>query len=130
MKTAKSANEKPSTASEEVGISNFSFPLYDTLNTTDLPSHDMSSSEKDSLVGKVESLDIEGKETVLILIKKFQAVEGLVSDKLPYGGKKSKKDIKFDISEMPNPLRHLLMKFASLHLNRMEESKNREEAAL
>lgn len=104
----------------------FSFPLYDMLNTPDLPAHEMTSLEKDKLVGLIESLDVEGRESILLLVKKHQAVQQQNSDKLPYGGKKVKKDLKFDLTEVPNQLRHILLKFALLRSSHMDEIKARE----
>lgn len=104
---------------------NFSFPLYDNLNINDLPIHEMTSAEKDGLVELVESLDEDGRERVFVLIKKFYSQQGEGNVRIPYNGKQVKKDIKFDLSEMPNKLRHMLHKFVVMHHKTMSEDKER-----
>ena len=101
---------------------NFSFPLYDSLNTPDLQNHDMTTIERDSLVDLIESLDNDGKELIFILTKKYQLNEH-PNDKsrIPFSGKRTKKDLKFDLTDMPNKLKHLLYKFAVMHHKTMKE---------
>jgi len=108
---------------------NFSFPLYDNLNLTDLPTHEMTSAEKDNLVELIESLDEDGKERVFVLIKKFYSLQQPDNNiRIPYNGKQVKKDVKFDLSEMPNKLRHMLNKFVEMHHKTMLEEKERIKA--
>lgn len=109
---------------------NISFPLFDTLNLTDLPTHEMTSTEKDTLVELIESLDDDGKERVFVLIKKFHCLQQPENSiRIPFNGKQVKKDIKFDLSEMPNKLRHMLSKFVEMHHKTMLEEKERIKAS-
>ncbi len=108
--------------------SGFSFPLYDSLDTADIADMEFTTSDKAQCAILLQSLDTEGRERAFMLIKKHQALSepgGITkaSVRIPYNGKRkrAKKDIEFDLNEMPEKLCKLLYKFAQMHLKTMED---------
>lgn len=112
----------------------FSFPLYDSLNTPDVTDTELTSSEKEDCVRMLNTLDMEGRERVYMLMKKHQELSepgGITKTaaRIPYNGKRkrNKKDIDFDMGDIPSKLCRLIYKFVQLHTKAMEEEKSRSE---
>lgn len=98
------------------------FPLYDSLSA-DVSSVDLKVKQKDEFMKLVKSIDNEGLDRIYVLIRMYQLEnsEDKSTFKLPYGGKYIKNDLKFDLNELPNELKHILYKFVKIHSSKMEE---------
>jgi hypothetical protein len=98
------------------------FPLYDNL-VKDLPSEEMSTKQKDKFMKLIKDIDEKGSELIYALIRVYQLEnsEDKSTFKLPYGGKFIKHDMKFDLNDFPNELKHMLLKFITMHSNTMKE---------
>jgi hypothetical protein len=99
------------------------FPLYTTLNNN-LANKDLTKTQKDDFMKKIESMDSEGHDLIYALIKCFY-LENTKSDHLsvPYNGEISKDKITFDLQQFPNPLKQLLYKFIILNGKKRAEDK-------
>ena len=58
---------------------------------------------------------------VLIRVYQLENTDDKSTFKLPFGGKYIKDDIKFDLNELPNKLKHMLVKFVDIHSKKIEE---------
>ena len=98
------------------------FPLYDNL-LKDLPLEEMTTKQKDKFMKLVKDIDVNGSELIYALIRVYQLEnsEDKSTFKLPYGGKFIKYDMNFDFSELPNQLKHMLLKFIQIHIKTMKE---------
>ena len=98
------------------------FPLYDNL-LTDLPVEEITSKQKDKFMKLVKDIDVNGSELIYALISVYQLEnsEDKSTFKLPYGGKFIKYDMNFDFNELPNQLKHMLLKFIQIHTKTMKE---------
>jgi len=99
------------------------FPLYDTLFNEITTNEDISDKEKDKFIKMVKNIDQTGYELIYVLIRVYQLEnsEDKSTFKLPFGGKYSKEDIKFDLNELPNKLKHMLYRFVNIHTKKIEE---------
>ena len=99
------------------------FPLYDTLFNEITTNEDISDKEKEQFIKLVKSLDQIGYELMYVLIRVYQLenTDDKSTFKLPFGGKYIKDDIKFDLNELPNKLKHMLVKFVDIHSKKIEE---------
>ena len=99
------------------------FPLYDTLFNDVNTNEDISDKEKEQFIKLVKSLDQIGYELMYVLIRVYQLenTDDKSTFKLPFGGKYIKDDIKFDMNELPNKLKHMLLKFVNIHSKKIEE---------
>ena len=100
------------------------FPLYNSL-LKDIPKEDLSVIEKRTFIKRVGKIDKNGHELIYSLIRIYQINnnEQSTSFNLPYNGTYLEKDIHFDLELFPIKLKHILFRFASLHLNKMKEEK-------
>jgi hypothetical protein len=94
------------------------FSLYYTLNKV-TETRRLSSSEKKSLLSKLESLDKMRSEAALLLIVEYAIdEEGLIVDPLniivPYQGKQTGANVVFDVEKIPTKLLWILFKFVSV----------------
>jgi hypothetical protein len=98
------------------------FPLYDNL-IKDLPVEEMQVKNKDKFIKLVKDIDEYGCELIYALIRIYQLEnsDDKSTFKLPYGGKFVKHDMKFDFNELPNELKHILLKFVQIHIKTMKE---------
>lgn len=107
-----------------------SFPLYDNLNV-DLPKKDLTAKQKTELMQQIQDLDTNALELVYALIQ-FYANKFKTDDTLPYKGEKMKTEdenlynIKWNLTELPIPLRQILWKFTNMHLKTSQENAHRE----
>ena len=107
------------------------FPLYDSL-IRDIPKKDLSVSQKEELIEKINEIDENGRSLVYALIQ-FYNIENRdeeLSEDLPYGGtkdviKKGKETLTSTLTNLPVKLRHILYKFVIMHTKNMEEQAQR-----
>lgn len=111
------------------------FPLYNNLNK-DIPKKDLTVSQKEELVFKLNSIDDTGRDLVYALIQfcnienTNENQENTYSDQLPYNGireevKKSRENLTWSLADLPIRLRHILYKFVNMHSQTMKELEQR-----
>ena len=107
------------------------FPLYDNL-TKNLPLEEMTIKQKDKFMKLIKDNDETGSELIYALIRLYQLEnsEDKSTFKLPYGGKFIKNDMKFDLNDFPNELKHILLKFIIMHLDTMKEEIEKRDSAI
>lgn len=100
-------------------------PLYDTL-IKDLPEEEITIKQKDKFMKLIKDIDEYGSELIYVLIRLYQLEnsDDKSTFKLPYGGKFVKHDMKFDFNELPNELKHILLKFIQIHIKTLKEENN------
>lgn len=100
------------------------FPLYDSLSKN-IPTTDLTVSQKKTFIKRLEKIDHEGRELVYALIRMYQMEnnEENTSFTLPYNGKYVNNNISFDLDGLPVPLKQILLKFLSAHLAKMREER-------
>ena len=101
------------------------FPLYDSLNTN-VKNKDLTVLHKKDFIKKINILDHNGHELIYALIRIYQMEneEDNTSFTLPYNGSYINKDMKFEMSNLPHKLKHILYKFIKVHLKKMKDEKN------
>ncbi len=104
-----------------------SFPFYDIM-MKDTKTADLTVKQKNDFLAKMLLIDKNGYELIYALIRVFEINnEDLPSSfKLPYSGKFIDKDMHFDLEKLPLKLRQVLYKFINVHLEKMEEEKNKQ----
>tara|TARA_B100000989_G_C19274516_1_gene357658 strand:+ start:258 stop:593 length:336 start_codon:yes stop_codon:yes gene_type:complete len=109
-----------------------SFPLYDRL-AVDIPSKDLSVKQKTELIEKVNSIDQNGKELVYVLIQMY-AKKNNINDLYPFKCDKTNEtngeNLSWNLTDIPQKLRHILHKFISMHTYNMEEEEIRANVSL
>lgn len=93
--------------------------LYDTISK-DLPSTELPMTGKDEFIKMVKKLDDKGNEIFFILMKLYE-MRSCENPGIPYDGKISSDEIKFELESLPTQLQHMLFKFMSIHLKSIEE---------
>ncbi len=100
-----------------------SFPLYDIL-LKDCNDNDLADIQKKEIIPLINSLDDKGHENIFTIIR----IHGVLKNKtkedifdIPYNGKKIDKQIKFNLSKLPNIVKQMIYKFSQIHKKRMEE---------
>jgi hypothetical protein len=65
----------------------------------------------------IKKIDDNTSELVYALIRVYQLEnnENISTFTLPYDGKFIDNEIKFDLNELPNKLKHILLKFLKMH---------------
>ena len=104
-------------------MNNSNFPLYDNL-CLDIPkTKDLTVKQKNDFMKKITHLDDNGFELVYALIRVFQLENNadISTFKLPYDGKFDNSEMKFDLNELPTPLKQMIYKFVLLHTDSMKE---------
>ena len=98
------------------------FPLYDSL-ITDAINIDLTTNEKDEFIKLAKNIDVDGAERLYVLIRIYQLEnsDDKSTFKIPYGGKYTKTDLKFDLNDLPSQLKQILYKFITMHCKTMEE---------
>lgn len=99
------------------------FPLYDSM-IYKIPNKDLTKKQKDDFISKIKNIDNDGAECIYSLIRVFEIENGENDSgtfKLPYCGKYVKKNMKFDLEQLPNKLKQILYKFLLIHIKKMEE---------
>ena len=93
------------------------FPLYDNLLSEVQTFEDLNNKQKDEFMKLVTDIDDNTSELIYALIRVYQLEnsENKNTFTLPYDGKFLEKDIKFDLNELPNQLKQILLKFLLLH---------------
>ena len=93
------------------------FPLYDNLLAEVQTFEDLNNKQKDQFMKLIDDIDENTSELIYALIRVYQLEnsENKNTFTLPYDGKFIDKDIKFDLNELPNQLKHILLKFLLLH---------------
>lgn len=96
-----------------------SFPLYDTISnsTADKKNLELSPEEKDVFLEDIQKVKVADFELFYMLIKMY-AQEQQEKEFLPYGGKKLKKGIRFDLGDCPPHLQQILYKFLQTYLQK------------
>lgn len=107
------------------------FPLYNNL-TSNLPSKDLTVKQKEEFIQKTKTIDTDGAEHLVALIKHHFTQNNEESEDIPYNGEYSSTgeytgDYTYNFLELPIPLRHILYKFIVMHYRKMEEEKEREK---
>lgn len=112
-------------------MSNSNFPLYDNLSSG-ISARDLTTKQKNEFMSKVKNIDENGAELIYALIRVFQMEnsEDNSTFKLPYDGKYSNNDMKFDLNQLPNQLKQILYKFIQLHTESMKEENKLTETRL
>ena len=95
------------------------FPLYDSLKQYS-SKKDLTIKEKTDFIQKVDQLDDEGYGLMYALIKCYQ-LEHEKDSYIPYKAVVNKEHIDFNMNELPNPLKRMLYKFLSLHLEKLQQ---------
>ena len=113
-----------------------SFPLFDSLNK-EIPKKDLTMKEKEEFVNKIQEIDDAGIDLVYALIQIYHIrnEKDKLSEELPYKGKrycvcKGKEDLSWTFTDFPITLRHILHKFIKMHMQSMEEEKERQKKIL
>ena len=98
------------------------FPLYDRISK-DITDTDLSKSQKELFIKRINRMDTEGHELTYALIRMYQVEnnEENTSFTLPYSGIYSGNDVVFDIDKLPNKLTQILFKFLYIHIKKMNE---------
>jgi len=98
------------------------FPLYDDL-LKKVREDELTIKEKDEFMKIIKNIDDNGAELIYALIRTYQLenCEDKSTFKLPFGGKFVKDDIKFDLNELPNELKHILYQFVLVHHKTSQE---------
>ena len=93
------------------------FPLFASIsNLINEDVKALSDENKKTVSTRFKSFDKSAHELVYALIKSFDVnSKSSTTTALPYGGKKLKSGIKFDISDMPPRLQHILFRFSEMH---------------
>ena len=93
------------------------FPLYDNLLSEVQTFEDLNNKQKDEFMKLVTDIDDNTSELIYALIRVYQLEnsENKNTFTLPFDGKFLEKDIKFDLNELPNQLKQILLKFLLLH---------------
>jgi len=110
------------------------FPLYDSLSK-DLPTKDLTVKQKEEFVDSIQNMDQNGKNLVYTLIQFYfmeNEDDSLVEDELPYdgireNGERGLKNLTWVFTDFPTPLRHILYKFSRMHLQNLQEERDRSE---
>ena len=104
------------------------FPLYDNI-LKDSKETNLTATQKKSFIKKMQNIDTSGHELIYALIKTYQIdnKEQNTSFTLPYDGEYiDNNNIAFDLDKMPNKLKHILYKFINIHIDKMEEEKDKQ----
>lgn len=101
------------------------FPLYDTLyhkvQHANIGDPEITSSQKKAIISFIDSSQEHIHELVYVLIRMYQLQhDSAQSFILPYGGKKTKKGIKFNLNKFPHTLSHIIYQFVLTHTNTLE----------
>jgi len=102
-----------------------SFPIYDNIEQQ-LPEVivELTEEEKDFLTDHITEFNSTEHEIIYALIRYYQRkhqTEEEVSSIFPYGGRKLKKGIKYDVAKLPCTLQHILLTFVRIHLDSLNE---------
>ncbi len=104
-----------------------SFPIYNIM-IKDTKNSDLTAKQKNDFISKIATIDKNGYELIYALIKTYEINNEDVpnSFQLPYSGKFVNNDIHFDLEKIPLKLRQVLYKFINVHIEQMEEIKNKQ----
>ena len=110
-----------------------SFPLYNRLQE-DIPNKDLTVKQKNEFIAKIPEMDSNGDNIFYVLIRIFAMNENIMSD-TPYSTeneetKKNCYNITWDLTDLPQKLRHILYKFVCMHSEQMKEQKDREQSTI
>ncbi|MDC3332976.1 hypothetical protein OAV62_01925 [bacterium] len=96
-----------------------SFPLYDTISASTLSKHttELTVEEKNMFLENIQKVKTPDFELFYMLIKMYAHKHKEV-DFLPYGGKKLKKGIRFDLGACPPHLQQILYRFLETYLQK------------
>lgn len=99
-------------------------PLYEMLYNEFIDiSDDLSTKQKDDFIKKIKTIDSNGHELIYAIIRVYQLENS--EDKntytIPFHGKYIKNDLKFDLNDLPNKLKHMIYKFTDMHIKTMKE---------
>jgi len=107
------------------------FPLYDNL-IKDLPKRDLSVKDKEKFIKDIKQMNVNGRELVYALIQVYneQNESDPKTKYVPYNGDKEEEStgvFKFlwVYTQFPIKLRHLLSRFATIHLQKQQEEDTR-----
>lgn len=110
------------------------FPLYESL-LNEIPKKDLTAKQKSDLVSMISKMDSYGKELMYVIINIYMKNEDDTNDEVPYKGVKFTdpngiSSISWKLSEIPVKLRHILYKFVSMHMRKMEEDNIRSKNSM
>jgi hypothetical protein len=90
------------------------YALYYTFNKN-IPTKDLSSSQKKTFLSKVKSLDDESKRVLISLILEHATFNEMeIKNKLPFGCKTKQDTVTIDLDKLPLELRWILFKFLNV----------------
>ena len=103
------------------------FPLFDTIyQETESIQAPLQYEEKMELCNKIKDLDQEGYDLVYAIIRSFYlSMENGHYDFVPYSPKINKTGYKFDTTFFPPRLLIMIRHFVNLHVNKLEEERER-----
>lgn len=100
------------------------FPLYDSM-IKGTPKTDLTIKNKQEFSKLVEQMDKNGYELIYTLIRMYQIENKDIVDtengKLPYEGILENGNLHFDLEKLPNKLKHLIFKFLTAHIQKMND---------
>jgi len=99
------------------------FFLYNDLMGRIQDTSDLSVAEKRECVRNILGCNGQGHELVYALIKAYhtETNNGVGSLTIPYGGKKQRKNLVFDLDELPARLKRIIAEFVGMHVTKMNE---------
>ena len=101
------------------------FPLYDSLKKG-ISKKELTEKQKNLFIKKINTIDFFGHEMVYVLIQNYYFKnETETKDKIPYKGQILKKNITWNLENLPLKLQKILYKFLNMHVKRMKEDKYR-----
>lgn len=97
-------------------------PLFQSLKSDVVDSIDLTTDQKEELITNIKGLDEKGSELFFVLIKLYEMESNPEApDGLPFDCKFVAKEYRFDLEKLPLKLKHILFKFAHMHIKNMEE---------
>jgi hypothetical protein len=106
-----------------------SFPLYDRLSKN-INDKDLTIKQKKFFLETIKTVDSNSKELFYVLIKYDSIQNNLPSMNIPFEGTKkinstNSIDITWNLSNIPNKLKQVLLNFLKIHVKNINEEKER-----
>ena len=100
------------------------FPIYNLVLSNQQT--DLTNSAKTKLIADLKKLPSDVHTTVFAIIRRYQLLHLQPNNKLfslPYTAEhdvNEQTSLKFDLEKLPNELKHMLVKFCSIHFKNLE----------
>ena len=99
--------------------------LFNSLKTEEVKEN-LTVEQKELLIKKISKLDGKGQELLYVIIKSHQLENRKdFLEQLPYEGKFTGKNLRFDVDKFPKDLIFMVSKFVEMHVSLMEEEDKR-----